>query len=98
MFAGLGGGNGLFGMKMNRRRHVHRVDARVGDELAPVRIPSPGADLTRKRLDEIGARAADGGELAPGATPQRLSHALPNDVTGANQTPTEATVLRLASC
>ena len=90
VLAGLGRGDGLFGVEMDRRRHVHRVDLGIADEIAPVGVPPAGADLARERLDELGSRAADGHELAPAAVPQRLADAFANDVAGADQAPSHS--------
>ena len=89
VLAGLSRRNRLLGMEANRRRHVHRIDFRIGQQVAPVRIPPPGADLTRERFGQLGSRAADRHKIAPGAIPQRRGDALPNDITCADQAPAE---------
>ena len=68
VLAGFGRGNRLFRMEVAPAWRRRRVDLRIGDEIPPARIPSPGADLARERLRQIGARAADGHEIAAGAS------------------------------
>ena len=55
--------------RLNRRRHVDRVDLGIAHQIPPVGVPPARADLARERLEEIDSRAADGHELAPAAVP-----------------------------
>ena len=87
MLAGLGGGDRLLGVEAHRRRDVYRRDFGIANQIAPVAMSPPGADLPGKGVGEIRLRTADGDEIAIGATPQRVSHAPSNDVAGADQTP-----------
>jgi hypothetical protein len=81
------GGDGLLGVESNRRGDVDGVDSGIGDEIAPVRIGAAGADLARELFNQIGARAADGGERAAAAFAQRFGDALADYVAGADQSP-----------
>src|SRR4029077_16496149 len=78
----------LLGVEPHRRRDVDGVDFGIDDELAPARVPALRAALASDALDPIGARAADGHQLAVARLPQRARDALTDYVAGTNQTPT----------
>ena len=70
VLACFGCGNRLLRMEMDRRRHVHALDSRVGQQLPPVGIPPPHTERGRKRLRKFRASAADRNQLAGGRIAQ----------------------------
>ncbi len=75
------------GVQVHRRGEIHGVNHRVADEIFPARVPALGAEGPRKRLCQVRTGAAHCRQRAARRIPQRRRHALPGDVTRADEAP-----------
>ena len=58
--ARFGRGDGLRRVQVDGRGHVDRVDLGVPDQLVPVRVPAPGAELAGEAFGQLRPGPADG--------------------------------------
>src|SRR5262249_27622945 len=87
--ARFGRGDGLLGVQIDRRGDVNSVNLVVGDQFAPIAIPSLRAEFIRERLGPINARATHGDEFTFGNAPQSWRDPLARDVAASDQSPSK---------